>query len=104
MKTSDRAALDQWYVVENLDLIGRAPRRTRLLGQDILLERGSDGAIVGRELAGDGSAGAAIPVRQRYGHAWTTFGAPARDILAIPETDEPDRRMSRSGSVLVKAS
>jgi phenylpropionate dioxygenase-like ring-hydroxylating dioxygenase large terminal subunit len=103
-KTRDKAALDQWYVVENLALIGAAPRHARLLGQDIVLRREAGGGLVANELADDGRIGAPLPVQERYGHAWTTFGAPARDIIAIPETDEPDRRMSRSGAVMVKAS
>ena len=34
-KTTDRAALDQWYCVDDVDDITAAPRQTRLLGQDI---------------------------------------------------------------------
>ena len=39
-KTTDRAALDQWYCVDDVDDITQTARHTRLLGQDIVLRRG----------------------------------------------------------------
>ena len=50
------------------------------------------------------ATGASMPVKERYGYAWTTLGTPARDVLPIPETDEPDRRWVKCGAVLVRAS
>lgn len=103
-RTTDRAALDQWYCIDDLDDIGDEPRRTRLLGQEIIVRRGNDAAVLINEAASDGTVGAAVPVKERYGYAWTTLGAPARDILAIPECDEPDRRLVKCGAVTVRAS
>ncbi|MEO8668957.1 MAG: aromatic ring-hydroxylating dioxygenase subunit alpha [Bauldia sp.] len=102
-RTADRAALDQWYCVDDLDDIGAAPRMTRLLGEDIVIARDAGGAVTCRARGVDGEA-EALPVRERYGYAWTTLGAPARDILAIPESGEPDRRLVKCGAVLVRAS
>ena len=38
-KTDDPVALDQWYAVETATDVNAEPRRTRLLGQDILIRR-----------------------------------------------------------------
>ena len=45
-----------------------------------------------------------LPVRERYGMVWTTLGSPARDVVDIPEADEPDRRSVPCGAVTVNAS
>jgi len=103
-KTTNRSALDQWYCIEDLDDIAAAPRRTRLLGQDIVMRRATDGGIQVNEAQADGSDGEAMPVKERYGYAWTTLGSPARDILPIPETAEPDRKSVKCGAVNVRAS
>jgi phenylpropionate dioxygenase-like ring-hydroxylating dioxygenase large terminal subunit len=95
----ESVTLDQWYAVDALDDIGRATKRNRLLGCDL---------AVGRDLAGSvtvtTAAGAALPVRERYGYAWITLGAPARGVVDIPEADEPDRRHVLCGPVAVRAS
>ena len=104
IRTTDRTALDQWYCIDDLDDIGSAPRRTHLLGQEIVVRRDAEGAVRVNEIATDGSVGAASPVEKRYGYAWTTLGAPARDILAIPESHEPDRKSVKCGAVTVRAS
>ena len=103
-RTTDRAALDQWYCVDDLDDIVGTPRRTCLLGQEIVVGRDAYGAVRVNEVAPDGSVGAAAPVKQRYGYAWTTLGTPARDILGIPESDEADRKSVKCGAVIVRAS
>ena len=68
-RTTDRAALDQWYCVDDLDDIVGTPRRTCLLGQEIVVGRDAYGAVRVNEVAPDGSVGAAAPVKQRYGYA-----------------------------------
>jgi phenylpropionate dioxygenase-like ring-hydroxylating dioxygenase large terminal subunit len=99
MRTTDRAALDQWYCVDDLDDIGAAPRESRLLGEDIVIGRTEARAVTCRTAAGE-----ALPVRERYGYAWTTLGTPARDVIPIPESEEPDRKLVKCGPVLVRAS
>lgn len=99
-RTTDRAALDQWYCIDDLDDIGAAPRRTRLLGEDIVVGRNESGAVTCRTVSG----GEALPIKERYGYAWTTLGAPAREMLDIPESEEADRRLVKCGPVMVKAS
>jgi phenylpropionate dioxygenase-like ring-hydroxylating dioxygenase large terminal subunit len=103
-KTTNRAALDHWYCVDDLDDIGATPRPTRLLGQPIVIRRAESGAVLVNEIAADGNIGAAVPVKERYGYAWATLGTPPRDVLPIPETEEPDRKWVKCGAVQVRAS
>ena len=58
---------------------------TRLLGGAVTVTRLDDGIEVRGERR-------SLPVRTDYDHLWTSFGAPARDIFALPEAGEADRR------------
>jgi phenylpropionate dioxygenase-like ring-hydroxylating dioxygenase large terminal subunit len=98
-RTTDRAALGQWYCVEDLDEVGPERKRTRLLGEEIVHWREADGTL--RVEATDG---AALPAEERHGYLWTTLGTPVRDILAIEEAEEADRRRVKCGAVTVRAS
>jgi phenylpropionate dioxygenase-like ring-hydroxylating dioxygenase large terminal subunit len=94
----DRAAVDQWYVVANLtDLDAATTMRTMLLGEAIEIARQADGATVLHN-------GGELPVEIRYGLVWATLGRPERDIFALPEAEEPDRRAVYCGRVIVRAS
>jgi phenylpropionate dioxygenase-like ring-hydroxylating dioxygenase large terminal subunit len=103
-KTTDAAALDQWYAVETSADVGSVPVRTRLLGQDIELCRDDRGVPVIAELHDDGRRGPPLPFRERYGCVWTTLGKPGREIFHIPEADEADRRFVPCGWVKMRAS
>jgi phenylpropionate dioxygenase-like ring-hydroxylating dioxygenase large terminal subunit len=103
-KTSDKAALDQWYAVETSADLGREIVRTRLLGQDIDLFRDDRGVPNIRESQKDGQHGHPLPFRERYGCVWTTLGEPEREIFDIPEAGEPDRRFVPCGWVRMRAS
>ncbi|WP_187969094.1 aromatic ring-hydroxylating dioxygenase subunit alpha [Aquibium microcysteis] len=104
MKTTDRAALDDWYAVETAADLTATPVRTRLLGQDIELFRDAAGAPVIREILDDGGRGPALPVEERYGCVFTTLGRPNRGIVEIAEAAEPDRRFVPCGWVTMRAS
>jgi phenylpropionate dioxygenase-like ring-hydroxylating dioxygenase large terminal subunit len=103
-KTTDSAALDQWYAVETSADLGTVAVRTRLLGQDIELHRDDNGAPRITEVLDDGTRGPALPFRERYGCVWTTLGNPAREIFDMPEADETDRRFVPCGWVKMRAS
>src|SRR5437899_13020856 len=103
-KTDDPVALDQWYAVETSADVTAEPRRTRLLGQDIVIRRAGDGTAVVREIGSAGTLGAPLPVRERYACLWTTLGSPQRDIVTIAEADEDDRRVVVCGWVRIRAS
>ncbi|MBD8905230.1 aromatic ring-hydroxylating oxygenase subunit alpha [Methylorubrum zatmanii] len=103
MKTDDRVALDEWYAVETATAVTEAPRTTRLLGQDIVCDRLRDGTPRVRERWPDGF-GPPLPVRERYGCLWTTLGHPSRDVVAIAEAEEADRRFVPCGWVKMRTS
>jgi len=104
MKTTDRAALDDWYAVATGAELGAASVRTRLLGQDIELRRNEAGTPFVREILDDGGRSAALPVQERYGCVWTTLGHPNRGIFDIAEACETDRRFVPCGWVKMRAS
>ena len=89
---------DAWYCIGARGEITGLPARSFLLGEAIVATRGRDRAV--RVAAG----GRDLPVRERHGMVWTTLGAPERDIVAIPEADEADRRVVPCGAVTVNAS
>ena len=96
--TTDQAALDQWYVLGALrDFPKGETVATRLLGGAVNVTRRDDGI----EVIGEGRA---LPVRTDYQHLWTSFGAPAREVFALPEAAEVDRRWIYCGGVHVRAS
>ncbi|WP_035720442.1 aromatic ring-hydroxylating dioxygenase subunit alpha [Bradyrhizobium sp. ARR65] len=103
VRTDDPVALNEWYAIETLSDVTASPRRTRLLGQDLLLYR-EDGAPNVKELDAAGRPGKALPVRERYGCLWTSIGTPSREIFEIPEAAEPDRRFVICGWVKMRTS
>ncbi len=91
------AADNHWYPVAMCSGIS-GPRDTQLLDRKISLGR-TDGQCWVRD-----AAGRDLPVVEKYGHLWTSPGKPNRDLFAIPEADEPGRRLVDCGSVRVKCS
>lgn len=92
------ATLDQWYAVAMSDLLHAEPQATRLLGQDIVLRRSGNGTATVQ------AGSFMLPMQERYGCVWTTLGRPATGLPAIPEAEEPDRRVVPCGSVQVRTS
>lgn len=103
-KTTDRAALNEWYAVETFTDLTTKPTRARLLGQDIELFRREDGEVVIREIEGGWPSGPALPVREKYGCVWTTLGQPNKEVFDIAEAFESDRRFVPCGWVKMRAS
>ena len=104
-KTTDRVALNDWYVIGQIsDTVIGEYRRTSLLGQAIASIRDDTGSIQVVEVSETGEYVKILPVIERYGHTWTTLGKPQKEILEIPEYDDPDRRITLVGSVTVRAS
>jgi phenylpropionate dioxygenase-like ring-hydroxylating dioxygenase large terminal subunit len=96
--TTDRVALDAWYPVESLDRLD-APRRTRLLGQDIEILPGAGEPVVTRR-----DTGAAVPVRRKWGLLFATLGTPDHELFHIDEAEEDDRRFVPCGWFTLRAS
>lgn len=91
----DRATIDAWYPVA-VDGPGAPDRETDLLGRPVYVRR-RDGKT---EVTGEDGP---LPVLLRYGHVWTTFGAPG-PLFDIPEAEEPGRRFVSCGRVTIRAS
>ena len=88
-KTTDAAALDQWYAVETIADLGTSAVRTRLLGQDIELCRDGRGVPRITEVLDDETRGPALPFRERYGCVWTTLGCPAGESSRLRKRTRP---------------
>jgi phenylpropionate dioxygenase-like ring-hydroxylating dioxygenase large terminal subunit len=99
-RTAEKATLDQWYCIDELQDIAVGRTTNRLLGTDLSIVRHDDGDITVR-IAGSAPP---LPTRQRYGCLWTTLGTPATDLLPVPEADETDRRVIVCGAISVKSS
>jgi phenylpropionate dioxygenase-like ring-hydroxylating dioxygenase large terminal subunit len=98
---ADRALIDDWHVVADLDSISPgAVFRTRLLGVDVEIARNDD-ADAPRIRS---SSGAAVRTTCRYGFVWACLGTPSRDIIAIPEADDDNRHIVTGGSIGVAVS
>ena len=98
-KTTDKASLDQWYVLGALgDFPIGARKTTRLLGADLVVMREDEDTITVTE------DGRSLLVDTKYQHLWTTLGTPSRGIFEMPEWEEPDRRIACCGGVHVRAS
>lgn len=104
-KTDDAIALNDWQAVgSTAEVTATAPRRTRLLGQDILVTRRADGTPAVCELDAGGGEGRVLPAQDLYGFIWTTLGEPERPPLDMPEFKEDRRRFVDCGTVTVRTS
>ena len=93
------SALDEWYPVGMATVPGASSRRSALLGEPIEVGVDPDGqpAVTRHD-------GARLPVLTRYGHVWTSLGQPRPELFAIPEADQPGRRLLDVGAVRVRCS
>lgn len=90
--------IDEWYPVGLLSQLKMAGRHTMLMGQPVQVARGMDGKP-------QVTAGArTLPVISRFGHVWTSLGKPQKDLFAIPEADQPGRKLVDVGVVRVRCS
>ena len=101
--TDDPNVRNDWLTVgpasRLLGTSARRPLHTRLLGATLSLWRDGDGAAVccagQRRLA----------LQQRYGYLWVCTGKPpARPLFALPEYEQPQRRIVDCGGIGVATS
>ena len=97
---TDKASLDQWYVIETESAIPVGIMANRLLGVDLKVTKSADGDVTVH--AADRAE--PLPIRKRFGFVWTSLGTPAGEIFPVPEADEPDRRYVPCGVIAVRAS
>jgi phenylpropionate dioxygenase-like ring-hydroxylating dioxygenase large terminal subunit len=94
IRCTDRVALDEWHVLAAVtELPVGVPKATRLLDTDLTVERQLDDTVSVR--LGD----TGLPVRLKFGYAWTTLGSPDHELFDIPEFAEADRRNLNAASV-----
>lgn len=89
---------DQWYPVAVAATLDAEGRKTRLLGEPVHV-RETEGGPVALD-----AAGRKLPVVVGYGHVWTSLGAPDRPLFALPEANQPGRRLVDVGMVRVRCS
>ena len=92
------AMKDEWYPVALMSQLGTGASKSVLMGEPITVSLAEGGAAV---QTGEGRA---LPVVVRFGHVWTSLGAPAKDLFTIPEADQPGRRLVDVGVVRVRCS
>ncbi|WP_394688118.1 aromatic ring-hydroxylating dioxygenase subunit alpha [Hoeflea sp.] len=96
---SASAMIDQWYPVGLVSQLDEVGDDTVLMGTAIHVSKTADGlACVARP------EGRRLPVLERFGHVWTSLGTPPEDLFAIPEADQPGRRLVDVGVVRVRCS
>ena len=96
---TDTAMKDAWYPVGLCSDLSAGGRKTRLMGEPITVKTGPDGAP--EVLDSDNEL---LPAIVRFGHVWTSLGAPKKDLFTIPEADQPGRTLVDVGVVRVKCS
>lgn len=92
------AMKDEWYPVALMSQLGKGASKTVLMGEPVTVSLAEGGAAV---QTGEGRA---LPVVVRFGHVWTSLGAPTKDLFTIPEADQPGRRLVDVGVVRVRCS
>ena len=93
-------ARNDWYAVAIADRLAPGSSiETTLLQTDIRISRTDQGNIEVKT-----EAGAPCTCQVRYGHVWACLGEPARPLFAIPEADQPGRRLVDCGAVRVRCS
>ena len=96
---SDQGAMrDHWYPVGMTKQVTASGRDTLLMGEPIRVYLDN-----GAPTVTDGT-GRSLPVIDRFGHVWTSLGAPNRDLFTIPEADQPGRRLVDVGVCRVRYS
>lgn len=93
------AMIDQWYPVGLISRLLSDGQETLLMGETIRVSRNGEGKA--EVTTADGHA---LPVTERYGHVWSSLGAPEKPLFDIPEAEQPDRRLVDVGVVRVRCS
>ncbi len=93
-KPNAPALRDLWHVVATSDEVQAGGKRfTTLLGAALTVSRNERLRVARND---DGSL---LPVIERYGCIWTSFGSPSGDLFAIAEHAEEGRRNVIAGSI-----
>jgi len=98
----DSSILDRWHPVAPLEeLKPGAIRTTSLLGQRLAIEVDADGNVTTTAVD---SPGQNLPTLSKYCYLWVCLGEPNVPLFAVPEVDEPGRRILHAGTIGVHVS
>jgi phenylpropionate dioxygenase-like ring-hydroxylating dioxygenase large terminal subunit len=101
-EASGSTPADDWFVVSAAARIGVTPLRTRLLGRPLLVWRDPQ---TGLPVAASDTGGTMhYQAMDRYGCTWVSPSAPQRSLFALPEYDQPGRRIVDCGAFGVRTS
>jgi len=90
-----------WHpVIIATDMEVERPHRTTLLGVPVSYRRDRDGGYHARRVDGKGPC----RIVERYATVWICLSDAPREFFAVPEFDEPDRRIVSAGSIRVHVS
>lgn len=92
---SGNVMIDEWYPVGLVSQLDPQGRKTAL----IEVRLGEDG-----NAKVTGGNGRALPASIGYGPVWSSLGDPQKPLFAIPEADQPGRRLVDVGVVCVRCS
>lgn len=96
----DEFLWNDWHpVIVAADMTGNEPRHTTVLGVPIRYWCDGDGYRA-RRIDGLGQC----RIAERYATVWVCLGETPREFFAIPEFDEPDRRIVSAGSIRLNVS
>lgn len=94
---------NEWYPVAVTEDLQKGRRyRTRLLGQDVEYGCDHDGEFAAYRSTEEGLR--TCRTQTRYHTHWVSLGNPEGGFFAVPEFDEPDRRVLGAGSMKVHVS
>jgi phenylpropionate dioxygenase-like ring-hydroxylating dioxygenase large terminal subunit len=98
----DNPPVDEWFVVSAATRIGATPLRTRLLGRPLVVWRD---ALTGEPVAApDVGVQDRYHAIDRYGCTWVALAAPRHALFALPQYDQPGRRIVDCGAFGVHTS
>lgn len=99
----DPVAYNLWHpIVATGDLCDGVTGKTRLLGEALSYHKDDSGTVA--VWRSGMSPENSLPVILQFHYVWVCLGTPERDLFAIPEFAEPDRRNVHAGTIGVKVS
>jgi phenylpropionate dioxygenase-like ring-hydroxylating dioxygenase large terminal subunit len=99
---ADRSNLDQWHAVGTPELLHDGKIQTILLGERVEIQLDPAGAPEASLRPVQG-ASRLVAVQIGHGYLWVSLGQP-QALFALPELDEPGRRVIRCPAVTVRTS
>jgi len=100
MDNIDPIVLKDWYVVSASRRITDVVTRTTLLGHPLAVWR-EDGRLAA---APNPASAIRYHAMDRYGFTWVCLGTPEKELFALPEYGQPDRRKIDCGAIGVRTS